>query len=392
MAPDSEIPGWAQLSGRLAPMVRRLPPGGSWVVPGSTPVIAFGDFLHARVATLGINPSRKEFTGDNGLLLTGSRRRLATLESLRAHRLDQLDDRQVGSVLADCVSYFERQPYRRWFDPLDGLSRATTGASYYDGSACHLDLVQWATDPTWANIPDVVSRRALLEDGTPHLRTLPTGQNLDLIMVNGREVINKVQITGLADLIEVARIQARHQVCRLYAGSGAGTRWFGWSVNLQSSWGVSTAFKDELAARFRSADFIPWRHGPAREGAGMANLESGYLPRGLQIASKEELVRVLSKWLEGSDAQTVGEVGSYAGRPWLWIQVSGRELVLHADTRRTAVEAFVRANAADPNRLWRVVATARAGIARKVLPGPDGDAAPGWYCYLTHPGAAGELI
>jgi hypothetical protein len=163
-------------------------------------------------------------------------------------------------------------------------------------------------------------------------------------------------------------------------------------VNLQSSWGVSEAFKEELAARLSSFDSVPWRQGRVREGAEMANQDGGHVPHGPQIAGKEQLVRVLRKWLQESDAHTVGEVGSYAGRPWLWIHVSGRELVLHADTKRTAVEAFVRANAVDPKPIWRVVATARAGIARKVLPGPNGDPAPGWYCYLTKPGTAGELI
>jgi hypothetical protein len=51
---DTEIAAWAQLSRRPAPMVRRLPPDGSRVLPGSTPVVAFGDFPRARVATLGI--------------------------------------------------------------------------------------------------------------------------------------------------------------------------------------------------------------------------------------------------------------------------------------------------------------------------------------------------
>jgi hypothetical protein len=41
------------------------------VVPGSTPVIAFGDPLTATVATLGINPSWRKFLTDDGSLLCG---------------------------------------------------------------------------------------------------------------------------------------------------------------------------------------------------------------------------------------------------------------------------------------------------------------------------------
>jgi hypothetical protein len=45
----------------------------------------------------------------------------------------------------------DRNPYRRWFDPLDQALRAAFGVSYYAGTACHLDLVQWATTPVWNN-------------------------------------------------------------------------------------------------------------------------------------------------------------------------------------------------------------------------------------------------
>ena len=161
-AGSSSPPGLAPY---LAAMVRRLPPTRAGVVPGSTPVVAFGDPARARVATLGINPSRREFTDEQGRMLTEAHRRLATLASLGASRLDRLDDAQVASVVAECGAYFRRQPYRRWFDPLDALIRAGTGASFYDETACHLDLVQWATDPVWGQMPDQRARRALIEDG-----------------------------------------------------------------------------------------------------------------------------------------------------------------------------------------------------------------------------------
>jgi hypothetical protein len=79
-------------------------------------------------------------------------------------------DSQVASVVADCATYFQRRPYRRWFDPLDRLLRTGAGVSYYDGSACHLDLVQWATDPIWGRIADRGVRGALLAEGKPHVR------------------------------------------------------------------------------------------------------------------------------------------------------------------------------------------------------------------------------
>lgn len=102
--------------GYLAAMVRRVPPAGAPVAVGSTPVVSFGDPRRAVVATLGINPSVAEFT-EHAHMLVGRQRRLATLASLRAQRCDLLNESQIAQVIADCASYFGRQPYLRWFQP-----------------------------------------------------------------------------------------------------------------------------------------------------------------------------------------------------------------------------------------------------------------------------------
>lgn len=143
------------------------------------------------MATVGIYPSRNEFLDGQGRLLDGSQRRLATLHSLPAARLDELTDWQVVEVVADCAAYFQRKPYRRWFDPLDQLLRTGLGASYYDGTACQLDLMQWATDPGWGQMSDERARRALIEDGVPHLAAqFAANPHIGVVLCNGRQVID----------------------------------------------------------------------------------------------------------------------------------------------------------------------------------------------------------
>jgi hypothetical protein len=112
--------------------------------------------------------------------------------------------------------------------------------------------------------------------------------------------------------------------------------------------------------------------------------ERGNLSEGLSIFGKTELVDVMSRWLEESSASTIGDVGSFGGRPWLRIDVSGVEVVLNADTKRAAVETFVREGREDPERPWRVVAN-RNGRINKILPWPQPDLLPGWYAYLPQP-------
>src|SRR4051812_49421682 len=103
----------------LLERARRRPPGGCGVLPGSTAVVSFGNPVRATVASLGINPSDREFVGSAGQLLSGSRRRLATLESLCVASHDEIGVHQAAAIVDDCASYFHRRPYLRWFDPLD---------------------------------------------------------------------------------------------------------------------------------------------------------------------------------------------------------------------------------------------------------------------------------
>ena len=56
------------------------------MIPWSCPVPAFGDLLNSFVATLGLNPSNREFVDEEGNELEGAARRLHTLRSLSLSR------------------------------------------------------------------------------------------------------------------------------------------------------------------------------------------------------------------------------------------------------------------------------------------------------------------
>jgi hypothetical protein len=207
----TEIPSY------IEDRIRRPPPPNSSVVPGSTPVLSFGDAQRATVATLGLNPSRVEFLDRHGNELTGDSRRLATHISLETSDLITAPIEIVSKVLEDCNGYFHRNPYRRWFDQLHPVLTAC-GASYYDGSACHLDLVQWATDPTWGKLTPVEVRaesiagdaqsmatngRILLVDGFT-LTAANTSENQQVFPQNpaqkeglGSQLIRGVRLTSM---------------------------------------------------------------------------------------------------------------------------------------------------------------------------------------------------
>src|SRR5690606_8657466 len=116
------------------------------VIPWGCPVPAFGDPAAARVATLGLNPSNREFVDDEGVELVGAARRFHTLTSLGLSSWDDADADHLDRILVSCRDYFTGNPYDRWFRRLDTVVSAT-GASFYDPAspACHLDLVPYAT-------------------------------------------------------------------------------------------------------------------------------------------------------------------------------------------------------------------------------------------------------
>lgn len=229
-------------------MVRRPVPSGCHVVEGSTPVVAFGDPSVAKVATLGINPSKAEFL-EKGIMLSGARRRLATLESLGAPSTDALTRDQIAQVELECAQYFHRNPFRTWFDRLDRILARGLAVSYYDDTACHLDIVQWATDPIWGSIPDPQARQRLLDEGAPHLRRQLESENVRLVIVNGDSAWRQLVATGIANYEDVDQFTYGNtgQRATLRVGHGCGVPFLGWSLNVQSSRGVRREDHDRLA-------------------------------------------------------------------------------------------------------------------------------------------------
>lgn len=109
-----------------------------------------------------------------------------------------------------------------------------------------------------------------------------------------------------------------------------------------------------------------------------------YLVPGTVAHSKQHLAVLLRGWLDGSPADTIGEIGTYGGKAWLWIELGDRRARLHADTTRTAVRAYLDSvTRHGATARWYVVEN-RHGRINKLLYAVPGEVdATGWYCYLT---------
>jgi hypothetical protein len=219
--------------------LRRQPPDGLPIVPRSTPVVSFGNVRTAKVATLGWNPSKLEFLDRDGNEMTGAMRRLETLASLGEGVLSAASSNAVRTVFEGCNNYFQRRPYQKWFDVLEKVL-LVLGASYYNGTACHLDFVQWATNPTWRSLSPA-QKKSLIAADLPFLRQQLSQERIRLLLLNGSGIANVFGEVVGCNLIE--RIIPGDIGLKLFVGrTKDGLRVIGWNKNLQSSFGVSNQY------------------------------------------------------------------------------------------------------------------------------------------------------
>lgn len=172
---------------------------GMDIIPWSCPVPAFGDWQSPQVATLGLNPSYREFVDRSGKQLQGESRRFHTLESLGLETWGETDARHLELIIDTCRSYFFRNPYNSWFKKLD-FAIAGTDVSYYDSpsSACHLDLVPFATIRRWNEL-SARQRSSLLSLTGDTLGLTLRDSKIRLLVLNGCSVVRAFQsVAGLS--------------------------------------------------------------------------------------------------------------------------------------------------------------------------------------------------
>lgn len=226
------------------------------VIPWACPVPAFGDVARARVATLGLNPSNREFMDSRQLPLTGTSNRLPTLNTLGLDDWSKANAHHVGIIENHCRWYFSRNPYDQWFKSLDRiLIRA--GCSYYGSRrpACHLDLVPFSTRSKWIGLT-AKQRGMLLSASAAAFVDLLRQVRVQVLVLNGRTVIGQfVNFGGFRlDEKEMSEWSLRRKGCRnvmgyAYVGKLDAIQGIplerellvlGFNHNIQSSYGVTS--------------------------------------------------------------------------------------------------------------------------------------------------------
>jgi hypothetical protein len=234
----------------------------SGVIRWGAPVPSFGDLATSRVATLGLNPSNREFVDEAGIELDGRARRFHTFQSLGIRSWEEANASHLRLILNSCRNYFLCNPYDRWFKRLDEVVSGTKTSFYGDSNrACHLDLIPYATFHKWTDLTPV-QRMALLSSAGDVLALLLRDSPVQVLLLNGASVVEHFeQLTGL-DLErremkgwglcrrrtkQVRGISYRGILRRLCGVSlSREVLVLGYNHNIQSSFGVTTQVVDAI--------------------------------------------------------------------------------------------------------------------------------------------------
>jgi hypothetical protein len=226
------------------------------LISWAAPVPSFGDLQRAPVATLGINPSNREFVDENGVELTTQKRRFHTLTSLQLEEWSHAGGEEIELIVESCNEYFFRNPYNGWFKRLDAIV-AATGHSYYDKMfpACHIDLLPFATDSKWGTLA-ANRRKNLLRNNADLLKTLIESSHLKLLILNGQSVVSEFELAAGVELTSrkmpgwvLPRSNGENVPGIAYTGccsSFSGEKFsrpirvLGFNHNIQSSFGVTS--------------------------------------------------------------------------------------------------------------------------------------------------------
>ena len=226
------------LRDRLYGRIRRAPSQSS--VTNSLPVLFFGDLFSARIATLGLNPSNREFVDKNGRELTGEKRRFETLSSLEAEDRLDLSDAQCERAICTMRGYFGmgKQVYN-WFAGLDRVTKGM-GLCYQLGEVAHLDLVQEATSPTWSRLKKGKPTEAtmMLQLDLPFLQWQLETYSITALICNGKTPSEQILNLLRADRLESGKMSRVTWFIAAATVAGRKMAIAGWNIPLAKPTGL----------------------------------------------------------------------------------------------------------------------------------------------------------
>ncbi|MDH1009613.1 hypothetical protein N5J43_18310 [Pseudomonas nicosulfuronedens] len=234
------------------------------IIEWASPIPYFGNPTLSPIATVGLNPSNREFVDASGHELSSNSRRFHTLSSLNLASWKDVSPTQIKLIKESCTEYFSRNPYDGWFKSLDKLL-AGTNSSFYSPlfHASHLDLIPFATSNKWAKL-STKQRQLLLQLSGNFLAKTIKHSEIKLLVLNGSTVVenfstmtnvkfnknplekwnlprkNGKPILGISYQGEISKISGVDLERKVMV--------IGYNHNIQSSFGVTSEVRSEIQA------------------------------------------------------------------------------------------------------------------------------------------------
>jgi hypothetical protein len=203
------------------------------ITKGSIAIPFFGRLDKAKSCTISINPSDNEFHNKRKNKFVSFNNRFVNRNTLNIDDNQKLSKEESELVYKSCLEYFQNKPYKKWFNKYETFLKEFE-LSYYKGDVVHLDIVQWATSPTWDGLNRALQNK-LINNDKGFLVKILNEKKFKFIFLNGlttmNTVINNVPIVLTTDKTIVFDNIKRRIVFGTYQESIV----IGWSVYLQSA-------------------------------------------------------------------------------------------------------------------------------------------------------------
>ena len=201
----------------------------TYLVNPSMPIMYFGNSKKyfespIRIITVGLNPSRRDFPDPDPFL---------RFQSMKQDHHYQFNQQYISAL----DQYFEKAPYKTWYDPsyepiLNGLN-----ASFYgdkENTALHTDICSpLATNPTWDSLTKE-AKKDLQAEGVQLWHELVEYLQPDIILISvSGEHLSKIRFETVSDwetiytlpnqryLINSKKIRVGHKTTSIYFGRAA---------------------------------------------------------------------------------------------------------------------------------------------------------------------------
>ncbi|MCL1673004.1 hypothetical protein [Elizabethkingia ursingii] len=159
------------------------------IIKDYVPVLYFGNIMNSKIATIGLNPSDKEYYDSNGQ----SYDRFLNKESLQIKSWSDISDEEIFKIKMSFDYYFDHKPYKSWFNKLEGLLAKGEYSYYFPyRNMVHLDIVPVATINKWGGLS--LSEKDILINGFGnYLEYLIKESHIEICILNGQGVVDNFQ-------------------------------------------------------------------------------------------------------------------------------------------------------------------------------------------------------